>query len=283
MRLGHLSYALRREVFNAVRQFLLKVVERIPNGYRYVERFTERTLGQFHNVVESEIARNLNCKQPLNWFERYLIDNKFNKVLDLIEIVLNTVESVSIDIEIKSRDLKILICEFPVKIDILFNEHAAAYWLDISQRPYRFFPRTSKEEGEAVQQAIKIICQGDMKGAVTHLREAAKFINTGDHSDSIRESIHAVESIARTIDPTSSKALGPALKSLEEAGILKHKALKEAFMKLYGYASDEQGIRHSLLDQSSADVGLDEAIFMFGACASFAAYLSKKHQTLGRA
>ena len=165
--------------------------------------------------------------------------------------------------------------------DIFKNK--SAYELGTSERQYWFFPRTSKEEGEAVQQAIKVIHQGGIKGAVTELRNAAKFIITGDHADSIRESINAVESIARTIDPASSKALGPALKSLEDAGLLKHKALKEAFMKLYGYTSDEQGIRHSLLDQSSADVGLDEAIFMFGACASFAAYLSKKHQTLGRA
>ena len=45
-----------------------------------------------------------------------------------------------------------------------------------------------------------------------------------------------------------------------------------------GYTSDEQGIRHALLEQGSANVGLEEALFMFGACASFAAYLTEKHR-----
>ena len=49
-----------------------------------------------------------------------------------------------------------------------------------------------------------------------------------------------------------------------------------------GYTSDEQGIRHALIDQATADVGLDEAMFMFGACASFAAYLANKHRQAQR-
>ena len=75
--------------------------------------------------------------------------------------------------------------------------------------------------------------------------------------------------------------MGPALDSLEKAGVLKHPALKQAFDRLYGYTSTEQGIRHALLDKDAADVGLNEAIFMFGACASFAA-LSHREAPAGR-
>ena len=109
------------------------------------------------------------------------------------------------------------------------------------------------------------------------MRQAADHINARQFADSITDSIHAVESVARTIDP-KAKTLGPALDSLQKSGLLKHPALKEAFSKLYGYTSDEQGIRHALLDKGSPDVGLDEAMFMFGACASFAAYLVNKHR-----
>ena len=90
--------------------------------------------------------------------------------------------------------------------------------------------------------------------------------------------IHAVESVARVIDPKASKKLSLALDSLETAGLLNHPALKKAFNNLYGYTSDEEGIRHALLKRDAADVGLDEAVFMFGTCASFAAYLVNKHQ-----
>ena len=64
---------------------------------------------------------------------------------------------------------------------------------------------------------------------------------------------------------------------------MKHSALKQAFDRLYGYTNTEQGIRHALLDKGAADVGLNEAIFMFGACASFAAYLTEKHRQAGGA
>ena len=117
-----------------------------------------------------------------------------------------------------------------------------------------------------------------MTGAEKHLRNAVKHINQQEFGDAIRESIHAAESVARVIDPNASQTLGPALNSLEKGGQLRHPALKEAFKKLYGYTSDEQGIRHALVDKDSPDVGLDEAMFMFGACASFAAYLVSKHQ-----
>ena len=122
-----------------------------------------------------------------------------------------------------------------------------------------------------------------MDGSATHLRQAAEHINAGQYADSIADSIHAVESVARTIDPGSGKTLGPALRSLERAGVLKHPALREAFEKLYGYTNDEEGVRHALLEKGSADVGLDEAVFMFGACASFAAYLTGKHRQAGGA
>ena len=37
-----------------------------------------------------------------------------------------------------------------------------------------------------------------------------------------------------------------------------------------------------MTDQTAADAGLDEAMFMFGACASFAAYLANKHRQTER-
>ena len=207
-------------------------------------------------------------------YSNILIGEKFYKVLDFIETIINE----SWKIEFISKDK---VTNFVEKINGLFSEYNATYQLNTSQHPYWFFPRASKEQAEATHQAIETIRHGGMNGAATHLRKAGQRINEREYADSIRESIHAVESVARKIDPNNrSNSLKEALKSLENAGLLKHRALKEAFMKLYGYTSDEEGIRHALVDQSSADVGLDEAIFMFGACASFAAYLTQKHQHL---
>ena len=93
-----------------------------------------------------------------------------------------------------------------------------------------------------MQQAIKKIRESGMKGASTHLREAAKHINAQRFADSVRDSIHAVESVACVIAQKENASLGQALDSLEKANLLKHPALKDAFKKLYGYTSNEQGI-----------------------------------------
>ena len=128
-----------------------------------------------------------------------------------------------------------------------------------------------------MQQALKMVRQSGLEGTATHLRQAAENINAKRYADSIVDSIHAVESVARRIAPRS-KTLGDALKSLEKKGLLKNSQLKKGFEQIYAYTNNEEGIRHSLVFQDSADVGLDEAMFMFGACASFAAYLVSKHR-----
>ena len=275
MRLGHLSNDLRRKVYDAICHFLKHM---IPEHYDLMKEISQTdkdwitcVLAKIQKIPETDIY--VDYREVSNLFKPTILKGEFHQVLSCLEIIFN--ES-HIHGQYITPSTKII--SLRKEITLLFDQYNAAYWLNISQPPYWFFPRTSKEEGEAVQQAIEIIHQGGMNGAVTHLRKAAKFINTGDHSDSIRESMNTVESIARTIDPASSKTLAPALKSLENKGLLKHTALKEAFIKLYGYTSDEQGIRHPLLDQNLADVGLDEALFMFGACASFAAYLTRKDQ-----
>lgn len=165
-----------------------------------------------------------------------------------------------------------------------FERTPIAYYVDSIDGKPTIMPQFNREAGEATRKAIETIREGNMDGAAAHLRDSAEHINAGQYADSIADSIHAVESVAHMIDPRANRTLGPALKSLEESEVLKHPALRRAFEKLYGYTSDEQGIRHALLDRDAADAGLEEAVFMFGACASFAAYLTEKHrQAVGAA
>ena len=53
-----------------------------------------------------------------------------------------------------------------------------------------------------------------------------------------------------------------------------HGAFRAGIGQLYGYTSDEQGIRHSLLDDMGADVGAPEALFFYNTCAAFCGYLA---------
>lgn len=270
MQMEKLSDDLRIEIWNAIREILLSIrnhaVYEYHGEYYFAEessQFIERVLGRVLIIAEDEIDTTYD--EVFSQFKTLILEGSFNKVLDLVEIMAN--DSDYVKEEIVNR------------ISKSFERCATAYYLDMSRYPYQFFPRSNEAQGEAMQKAIKTIRDGGMKGAETHLRQAAEHINAQQFADSISDSIHAVESVARRIDP-KSKTLGPALNSLEKADLIKHPALKEAFSKLYGYTSDEQGIRHSLTDKNSPDVDLDEAMFMFGACASFAAYLVNKHHKM---
>ena len=184
----------------------------------------------------------------------------FNKVFDLIQFVLRHPR-----------------CPrgFVTEMRSMFVDSHLAYTIDVGPPP-TIVPAPTPEEGVAIVESLQLLRQAGLDGSAAHLRKASECINEGDWAGSVRESIHAVESVARQLDPEAAQTLGPALKSIERRGAL-HPALKKAFDTLYGYTSNEQGIRHALLDQMDTKVGLDEAVFMLGACASFASYLWRKH------
>lgn len=99
-----------------------------------------------------------------------------------------------------------------------------------------------------------------------------------DYSNSIKESISAVESLCCHFTGNRKATLGQALKKLEEDGWAIHGSFKTALEKLYGYTSDEDGIRHGGLDSSKADA--EDALFMLVSCSAFINYLIEKKQKL---
>lgn len=140
-------------------------------------------------------------------------------------------------------------------------------------------PIGSEEEAQVVTKAIAAVSTQEFSGARQHLRSAAGHLTSGKWSDAVRESINAVESVVRAI--TGESTFGAALKVVERRWRI-HPTLKDGFNKLYGYTNGEQGIRHSLIDEGAAAVDEQEAMFMFGACASVITYLVGKHQKAGK-
>lgn len=139
-------------------------------------------------------------------------------------------------------------------------------------------PIATEVEGKTLEKAFADLSVKELHGARNHLREAGKLLTEGKHADSIRESIHAVESVARTLEPSGK--LSDALNKLEKS-LGMHGGLKAGFLSIYGYTSDEKGIRHPLLDDPKAKVDETDAIFMIGACAAFVSYLISKARIAG--
>lgn len=114
------------------------------------------------------------------------------------------------------------------------------------------------------------------EGVTIHLRTALQLLSNRDHPDyrnSIKESISAVESITRIISGKKKATLGDALKELEKREKL-HPALKDGFLKLYGYTSDEEGIRHAMLEEPNLTAS--DAKYFLLSCTSFVNYLKAK-------
>ena len=107
---------------------------------------------------------------------------------------------------------------------------------------------TEQEQLEEIDKALD-----EVRGPVrTHLRRSLELLSnreSPDYRNSIKESICAVESLV-SIVLGSKGTLGQLIKKLEDK-VEFHSALKTAFSSLYGYTSDEGGIRHALLDAES--------------------------------
>ena len=169
---------------------------------------------------------------------------------------------------------------FKTGIKDAFEKNRLAYVLDVAD-PVTIYPASTHEEGQATVLAVHQLEQAGLSGARQHLSEATTLINQRHWANSIKESISAVESVAREIAP-GTQNLGSALNQLGHRGMLEHPSLRNGLEKLYEYTNEEGGIRHARLNEDASNVGQDEAVFMLGACASFASYLWRKHLAMTR-
>jgi hypothetical protein len=98
-------------------------------------------------------------------------------------------------------------------------------------------PISSEQELSTLKAALADLSAKEFGGARAHLTKAAQQLTVGQIADSIRESIHAVESVVRVLEPHGdfSKALARL-----ESKVRIHGALKSGFTSIYGFTSDEK-------------------------------------------
>jgi len=161
--------------------------------------------------------------------------------------------------------------EFLEVTNKVFNKEKSAY---------RFIDKTivqitSNEEISEIEEALQKTDK--FKSVNTHLNTALSLLSdrkNSDYRNSIKESISAVESICKIFTNNDKSTLGEALNKLEKSNNL-HSALKKSFSALYGYTSDEGGIRHALTE-NDREVDFHEAKFLLVTCSAFINYLISK-------
>lgn len=157
-----------------------------------------------------------------------------------------------------------------------------ANMLEQPYSPYRLliqtktiYPAVGEQQTKALQRDLDTAFSSSFAGSKTHIQSALDALGDGEHRTTVRESIHAVESAVKDFTGDPNAVLSKAIKSLvSEAGL--HRALAEAFDKLYAYSNDEKGIRHALVFGENEKVGLDEAVFFLSACTAFVGFLDRK-------
>lgn len=139
---------------------------------------------------------------------------------------------------------------------------------------YKITQITSQEEISEIEEALNI--SKPFKTVSIHINRALALFSdkkSPDYRNSIKESISSVEAICKLITKKEKPDLGQALKILENK-IGLHPALKKAFNNLYGYTSNDKGIRHALLEE--AELYPEDAKFMLISCSAFVNYLISK-------
>jgi len=162
--------------------------------------------------------------------------------------------------------------ELESKLNSVLEEEKSAYRLVEGE----VVPITDEIELESIEEGIEKTRK--YEGVREHLKQALAHFSDEkdpDYRNSVKESISAAESMAQIVIGDEDATLGQALSKMEQAHGL-NGALKSSFSSLYGYASDQEGIRHALSEKS--DVSFAFAKFMLVNCHAFVNYLIDEYE-----
>ncbi len=165
-----------------------------------------------------------NIFESLEWHQRYSIIER------LIGYIIEKPHCIASNVEL-----------IPYLNTILERENSA-YRMDIT---CEFIPISNENELKEVQTAQ----DNDYDTVKMHMNKAITLFadrNNHDYANAVKESISAVEALARHLTGQKDGTLGQLIKKLDI-----HPALSDGISKLYGWAGDDAGIRHSNKDSSN--------------------------------
>jgi len=185
-------------------------------------------------------------------------DTKWWEIYDFVEFTLK-------NIEIDENDLRDNINFFN---NVLERENSGYRFVGIQLLAV-------SDENEI--KIIEDIREEENNNVSTHLKSALSMLadrKNPDYRNSIKESISAVESLCCYLSGKSKIKFSDALTEIDKKSSF-HPSLRKAFLNLYGYTSDNGGIRHALTDKSIHPSYAD-AKFMLVTCSAFCNFLKAK-------
>ena len=196
--------------------------------------------------------------QVLNMLEGVFRNGEYHEVLDVIEFVASNFTYVEDFFEPN------VYVDLFKEYNRLFEQEYVGYRF-INDKIVRI---TNKDEIQSINEAMR----SPYDAVNEHLCKAVSYISESgnqDFANSIKESVTALETLCSILTGNSSATLGKTIKSM--SGSI-HPLLIEAVLKLYGFASDEPGIRHGSAKTSTV-FGFDESKMILVICSAITNYL----------
>ena len=265
MQLDELDKRTRIGIANLLREWY---DDREFAQYRF--DFCERLLKDIYSEFVDEQSRCMIRYQNNDIIESYIYlpisENSYDEVLTIVEYITNYFLQWQMS-QYQKGVLYYDSIDYKAEINELFQREYVGYRFIDGE----ITPISDDIEVAEIEKSLDI----EFQGCKSHIKKALGFLSdreNPDYKNSIKESISAVESICQIIAQNSKATLGEALKKLEEHGVKIHEAMKKSFSSLYGYTSDEGGIRHCE-GMFESNVTFEEAKFMLVSCSAFVNYL----------
>lgn len=205
----------------------------------------------------------------------YLVRNlimtgKWFRAFDFLEYVLDAWESFGVQVDRDVSKRKKL--QFVQQCNTALAKENAGYRITDDL----VVPIVSDVEVQSIDKAI----HGKFGRAGKHIKKAlALFSNreNPDYANSMKESAMAIQAISLEI--TNQKKISMTMKKLVDGGMQLHPAFLTAIVKLYGFASDEDGVRHA---GAGEPLSTDQttALFMLVTCSAFVNYITAEHPNI---
>lgn len=135
----------------------------------------------------------------------------------------------------------------------------------------------AEREIASIEESVEL--QDGFSSAANHINSALRLYSDRkkpDYANSIKEAVSAIEAGFSVINQSKSKSMSDAVKLAGKRGFELPPALRSGILSIYGWTSDEDGVRHALFDKESS-VGPDEAKMMLVLCSALINYMKSKH------
>ncbi len=261
IQLEAMSDALRNSIWN----FIVSLFSEGESGWWHIAELSS----QFFFKLPIDELPDYNYRRQ-EWLKARIFEMPWYGVYDYVEFVVEWYPRSRVRQTYRKEQLYKLFNQ-------LFEEELSGYRFVGGE----LAPLSSPAEVAAIEEALATTSRTGLAGAHAHIASALRLLAKRpepDYRNSIKESVSAVEALAKQLGTPNSQGLAGALTELGKKVAI-HGALRAGLLSLYGYTSDEGGIRHAMLEEPN--VGYDDAKYMAVACSAFVNFLAAKAEAAG--